>query len=372
MDMRSFKRRLAGLGTAMNAKHRLLQAGLCFLLVYIALAPGWAQENTDISRAPLSPEVSFDADGTIHLGARTIPFPTLASAQAKEAYLWLLKYARDGQPTDPQQFVKWFADHVPMLFAHEKAAALRTYPVMEEDQKIAGVDVTVYIPMSMPAANKNKVIFEFEVDATAIAIANLTRTKVMAVHYGGAQASLPQQIVAVYREILRTHRPKDVALFGTSGGCALAHSVTQWLPEQKLPFPAAVGLLSCTGRTDPGDTQTTNNGLDPYLSAFLFPTRPSGRIVDISNPNTPGEPARTPLDGDIPKGYPPAYLLSGTRDMCLSEIVLLHRKLHNAGVEAELHVFEGMWHGFQDDTDVPEAREALTDLAHFLTAHMEK
>jgi epsilon-lactone hydrolase len=259
-----------------------------------------------------------------------------------------------------------------MLFAHEKATALKIYPVMEEEQKIAGVDVTVYTPISISSANKDKVIFEFEVDATAIAIANITRTKVMAVHYGGAQASPPRQIVAVYKEILKTYRPKNVALFGTSGGCALAHSVTQWLPEQKLPFPAAVGLLSCTGRADPGDTQTTNDGLDPYLSAFLFPTRPPGRVTDISKPNASDEPARTPLDGDIPKGYPPAYLLSGTRDMCLSEIVLLHRKLHKAGVEAELHVFEGMWHGFQDDTDVPEAQEALTDLAHFLTAHLGK
>jgi acetyl esterase/lipase len=58
--------------------------------------------------------------------------------------------------------------------------------------------------------------------------------------------------------------------------------------------------------------------------------------------------------------------------MCLSEIVLMHRNLHRAGVQAELHVFEGMWHGFQDDTDVPESREALTDLAQFMTAHLGK
>ena len=83
-------------------------------------------------------------------------------------------------------------------------------------------------------------------------------------------------------------------------------------------------------------------------------------------------PPRTPLDGNIPKGYPPAYLLAGTRDMSLSETVLLHRKLRNAGAEADLNVFEGMWHGFDDDTETPEAREALTDLARFLSAHLGK
>lgn len=56
--------------------------------------------------------------------------------------------------------------------------------------------------------------------------------------------------------------------------------------------------------------------------------------------------------------------------MSLSETVLLHRKLRNSGVEADLNVFEGMWHGFDDDTETPESREALTDLARFLTTHL--
>jgi hypothetical protein len=32
--------------------------------------------------------------------------------------------------------------------------------------------------------------------------------------------------------------------------------------------------------------------------------------------------------------------------MCLSQTVLLHRKLRNAAIEADLDVFEGMWHFF--------------------------
>jgi len=51
--------------------------------------------------------------------------------------------------------------------------------------------------------------------------------------------------------------------------------------------------------------------------------------------------------------------------------VLLHRKLRNAGIEADLNVFEGMWHFFLENPDLPESREAMTALARFLDRHLE-
>lgn len=44
--------------------------------------------------------------------------------------------------------------------------------------------------------------------------------------------------------------------------------------------------------------------------------------------------------GDV-LGFPPTLLLSGTRDLFLSNTVRVHRKLRQAGVPADLHVFEG-------------------------------
>jgi acetyl esterase/lipase len=79
-----------------------------------------------------------------------------------------------------------------------------------------------------------------------------------------------------------------------------------------------------------------------WTRAYPAPFRGSRRLLDAPQLQEPGEPPATALDGEIPKGYPPAFLLSGTRDMCLSQTVLLHRKLRNAGVEADLNVFEGM------------------------------
>ena len=43
-------------------------------------------------------------------------------------------------------------------------------------------------------------------------------------------------------------------------------------------------------------------------------------------------------------GFPPTILTSGTRDLLLCNTVRVHRKLRQAGVEAELQVYEGQSH----------------------------
>jgi len=207
-------------------------------------------------------------------------------------------------------------------------------------------------------------------DAEAIAVASLGQFKVIKVNYRGGGPSIPgnEDIVAVYRELLKSYKPKSIGMFGASGGCTLAQTTILWLPEQKLPLPGAVGLGTCSGGSTPGDSRYTMNGLDEELSTAFSGRPPSGRN---QAPRKPGEPAATALDGDIPHGYPPAFLLSGTRDMCLSQTVLLHRKLLKAGVAADLNIFEGMWHFFWNDASLPESREAMTALASFFNRHLQ-
>jgi acetyl esterase/lipase len=57
-----------------------------------------------------------------------------------------------------------------------------------------------------------------------------------------------------------------------------------------------------------------------------------------------GDPLLSPVYGDL-RGFPPTMLLSGTRDLLLSNTVRMHRKLRRAGVESMLEVFEGQPHG---------------------------
>ena len=74
----------------------------------------------------------------------------------------------------------------------------------------------------------------------------------------------------------------------------------------------------------------------------------------------------SPLYGNL-SGFPPAILISGTRDLLLSLTVRTHRKLRQAGINAELHVFEGMSHAqYLSSYPAPEAVEAIGEVAGIL------
>jgi acetyl esterase/lipase len=68
--------------------------------------------------------------------------------------------------------------------------------------------------------------------------------------------------------------------------------------------------------------------------------------------------------------FPPTLLLSGTRDAGMSNVVFTHAQLVKAGVEADLHVWEGMGHNFLLEMDLPECREAYDVIVRFFTHHL--
>src|ERR1035438_8007742 len=325
-----------------------------------------------LAGAPIVPQMLVDSDGTLHFGPRSVPPPALESPEARRSYTrQMLQRAQTSGGRGGLASVRILEGKPdPGAAGGSKETALKIYPVIEESQKIGGVGVTIYSPRQVPAKNRKKVLMEFEMDAEAIAVASLGQLKVIKVNYRGGGPSIPgnEDIVAVYRELLKTHKAKSIAMFGASGGCTLAHTTILWLPQQKLPLPGAVGLGTCSGGSNQGDARYTMNGLDAGLSSAFSgqaPYHPSNLT------RTPDQPPATALDGDIPKDYPPAFLLSGTRDMCLSQTVLLHRKLLRAGVQADLNVFEGMWHFFWEDPSLPESREAMTALANFFDRHLQ-
>jgi acetyl esterase/lipase len=71
--------------------------------------------------------------------------------------------------------------------------------------------------------------------------------------------------------------------------------------------------------------------------------------------------------------FPPTLLISGTRDMALSAVLRSDDLLTRAGAVAELHVWEGMWHSFFSDPELPESKAAYAVIAEFfdrrLAAH---
>jgi acetyl esterase/lipase len=84
------------------------------------------------------------------------------------------------------------------------------------------------------------------------------------------------------------------------------------------------------------------------------------------------DPQLSPVYGDY-AGFPPSILTTGTRDLFLSNTVRVHRKMRAAGVEAELHVFEGQSHAqYAADPFAPETKEHFEELARFFDKHLAK
>lgn len=78
----------------------------------------------------------------------------------------------------------------------------------------------------------------------------------------------------------------------------------------------------------------------------------------------------SPIYGDF-HGLPPSILTTGTRDLLLSETVRAHRKLRRAGVEADLHVYEGLSHAqYLYDPTLTLPKEVFGEIARFFDARL--
>ncbi len=177
----------------------------------------------------------------------------------------------------------------------------------------------------------------------------------------------PEDGLAVYHALLERYDPRSVVIGGSSAGGNLAAAVTLMIRDRGLPLPAAVVLLTPEADlTESGDTFKTNALLDVTLKGGL----PECNALYAGGRDLT-DPYLSPLYADFTRGFPPTLIQSGTRDLFLSNSVLLHRKLRRAGIEAELHVWEAMPHGgfgmgSGPASVVPENEEIDAEVARFI------
>jgi len=171
--------------------------------------------------------------------------------------------------------------------------------------------------------------------------------------------------VATYREVIKRYDPKKVVISGISSGGNLCAAAILKIRDIGLPMPAAAVILTpVADLSQASDSWSTNMGIDPIVGRHTYDQNAlytAGRDIK--------DPYLSPVRGDFSKGFPPAFLQSGTRDILLSDTVLLHQALLKGGVEAELHVWEAMPHaGFGGDT--PEDREVAERIERFIAKHL--
>jgi epsilon-lactone hydrolase len=207
-------------------------------------------------------------------------------------------------------------------------------------------------------------------------IADLMKQRVLGLRYPLAwQAPHPaarDRLVAVYSQLLKTYSPRHIAMAGDSAGGGLVMSGVLEIRDSGLPMPAVVGLISpWADVSKTGDSMVIASGLDPLID---YDTNLAAAAKLYAGQKDLKDPSVSPLYADFNKGFPPAFISSGTRDLFLSHTARLQRKLTDAGVTNSLHVYEGMWHVFQiaPDPAMPEAGPAWRDLTSFIDSHLAR
>jgi len=329
-----------------------------------------------------SPPVRVDPDGTVHAPAMSVPVSSLLSAEGKA---YMAEHLRQMQ--QPELLAQ--KDGVPIFMEPYLARQRALFPHERTDTKIGGVHVYDYAPKGGVAPeNRNRVLinlhgggfmgcFQGCGELESLPLTSLGRIRVVAVDYRqGPEHRFPaasEDVAAVYRELLKTYPAQNIGIYGCSAGGMLTGMSVAWFQTHGLPRPGAIGIF-CAGATLSssgfgGDADFFTGPLgDARPPAPWPPVRPASDSSGL--PYLAGASVKDPLvsptaSDAVLSQFPPTLLITATRGFELSSTVYTHTQLVRLGVDAELHVWEGLFHGFFYNADVPESRQAYDVMLKF-------
>ena len=208
----------------------------------------------------------------------------------------------------------------------------------------------------------------------AATIASTSKIRVIAVDYRmPPKAPFPaavDDVVVVYKHLLDEKKAaKSIAIGGTSAGGGLALAAVHKFKALGLELPGVIYAgTPWADLTKTGDTLFTNEGLDRVLVTYDGLLGAAARLY--ANGHDMKDPLISPVYGNF-NGFPPTYLVTGTRDMFLSDTARTHRKLRASGVVADLNVYEGLSHaGYAFDLTSPESIQVYSEMQDFLLTHL--
>lgn len=254
-----------------------------------------------------------------------------------------------------------------------------------ETGRMGGVPVFTLTPKALPADKADKVLLNFHGGGYALGSgeSGTTEATLMA-GFGGYRVIMPDyrmipehphpaamdDAVAVYRELLKTVPAEKIGVFGTSAGGGMTLALMLRAKAEGLPLPSAIAAgTPWSDLTKTGDSYYTNDHVDNVLVTY------NGWLEAAAKAYAAGrdmkDPMLSPVYGDV-SGFPPALLTTGVRDLFLSNTVRMHLKLRQAGVDADLIVFEGMSHAqYHVDPAAPETQFHFLELEKFFRRHLQ-
>jgi acetyl esterase/lipase len=357
--------------------HRAVGAAI---FAALCVAEAFAQRGAD---GPAG--VAIADDGAVHVPAHTVPVSTFLSPEGKA---YVAEHLRN--MLRPELLVQ--EGGVPPLLAGYLRRQRELFAVERRDVTIGGVHAYEYTPKDgIAEPNRDRVLINLHgggfsgcwpgcAELESIPVAALGRIRVVSLDYRqGPKHRFPaasEDVAAAYRELLETYRAENIGIYGCSAGGMLAGMAVAWFQRESLPAPGAIGVL-CAGLTLApngfgGDAAYTTAAIGesrtpPPLSAEASERSPLDYFTGVALDDPLAAPASSPA---VLAKFPPTLIVTGTRGFELSSAVYTHAQLVKHGVEADLHVWEGMFHGFFYNVDVPESLDCYDVIVEFFERHL--
>jgi epsilon-lactone hydrolase len=361
--------------------------GCTALLLLGLIGPGplpLAAQPIDYEQTAAAEAAANAKPGLRQLPAHVIPVPTDEVSPQEQALIGApyLPFF-NAHPKDPAAW-KELVDSVAAGQLAGLPALKKQFGVSASPTTIAGVRAFTIVPAEIPEKNRNRlliyvhgggyVLFPGESGiGEGVLMAGYGGFRVIAIDYrmppDFPYPAAMDDAMAVWREVVKTTDPKNIAIFGTSTGGGMTLAMVLRAKDEHLPLPGAIAPgTPWSDLTKTGDSYETNEWVDNVLVTWDGWVGQAAKLYAAGHDMK--DPQLSPIYGDL-SGFPPTILTTGTRDLFLSNTVRIHRKLRRAGVEADLNVYEGQSHAqYLFIPDAPETKEVFTEIANFFDKHL--
>lgn len=176
-----------------------------------------------------------------------------------------------------------------------------------------------------------------------------------------------EDCLAAYRWLLEQgFAPQHIVVAGDSAGGNLAITMVMALRDAGIPLPAAVACLSPVGDLARREGEGRLVG-----DAVLHPRAIRRFNRSYIAGHDPRHPLISPLYGDW-HGLPPLLIHAGEEELLREDAERIAAAARAAGVEVELTIFPRMWHVWQLNLELPEAKESLHTIARWLVEQLKR
>jgi monoterpene epsilon-lactone hydrolase len=190
-------------------------------------------------------------------------------------------------------------------------------------------------------------------------------TKILFIEYALApEKPFPNavnDILKVYREIIRRYPDAKITLMGDSAGGGLAANLIKMASEEKLQMPSCVILISpwlyLRGNTE---SYKTRKKMDPILTKDKLMEYADYYVANHWNE---ADPAQFTFNS-----FPPLLILVGSNEILFDDSKLFYEKIKLLQPDTQMKEYENQVHGFPlIDIHSDAAKDAMTYIEKFIT-----